>query len=153
MSSFFKKEYEDIHFLDKIPIASEEEKDLYNFRINLLKKYEKIKKISENLKIIKENEEMDDELKRNDNEMLNLIKNKDIYQKEYDDSLKKCIDDINAYKKDDNEKNKIFNNKLDFLITQVKNDLYNIKYYGYVNEEKNESEESSSSSSEENEKE
>ena len=150
---FLKNEYENKNFLDNIPIESEEEKNFFNFRINLLKKYEKIKKISENLKIIKENEEMDDEFKRKDNEMLYLIKNKDIYQKEYDDSLNSCINDINSYKKEDNDKNKNFNNKLDFLITQIKNDLFNIKYYGYINEDKNESEESSSSSSEENEKE
>ena len=38
--------------------------------------------------------------------------------------------------------------KLNFLETQIKNDLFDIKYYGYV-EPNNESEESSSSSSEE----
>ena len=80
-------------------------------------------------------------------EMLNLIKNKDLLQKEYDNCLKNCIEDINKFKKE-NEGNKLFINKLSFLETQIKNHLFNIKYYGYVNEEKDESDESSSSSSE-----
>ena len=42
----------------------------------------------------------------------------------------------------------IFNDKLKFLEIQIKNDLFGIKYYGYVEEEKNESSESSSSNSE-----
>ena len=42
---------------------------------------------------------MEDEFKRNDNKMINFIKNKDIYQKEYDDSLKKCIELIHIKKK------------------------------------------------------
>ena len=102
---FLKNEYEDKIFLENIPNESEGEKEFYNFRINLVKKYEKFKKISENLNLIKENENMDEELKRNDEEMLNLIKNKDSFQKEYDNSLKSCVDDINKFKKE-NEGNK-----------------------------------------------
>jgi len=92
---------------------------------------------------------MDDDFKRNDNEMINLIKNKNVFEKEYNDSLKNCIDEINNFKKEDNEENKLFNCKLSFLETQIKNDLFNIKYYGYTEEEKEESESSSSSSEEE----
>ena len=144
---FLKNEYENKKFLDNLPDVSKNEQEFFDFRTNLVKKYEKIKKISENLNLIKENEKMDEELKRNDEEMLNLIKNKDSFQKEYDNSLKNCVDDINKFKKE-NEGNKLFINKLSFLETQIKNHLFNIKYYGYVSEEKDESDESSSSSSE-----
>ena len=144
---FLKNEYENKKFLDILPSVSKNEKEFFDFRINLVKKYEKVKKISENLNLIKENEKMDEELKRNDEEMLNLIKNKDSFQKEYDNCLKNCIEDINKFKKE-NEGNKLFINKLSFLETQIKNHLFNIKYYGYINEEKDESDESSSSSSE-----
>jgi serine/threonine protein kinase len=143
---FLKKEYEDKNFLNKIPSVSKEDEEFYNIRVNLVKKYEKVKKISEDLNMIKENENMDDELKRNDEEMLNLIKNKDNLQKDYDNYLKNFTDEINKMKKDENEKNKLFNNRLNFLEIKIKNDLFNIKYYGYV-EEKNESDDGSSSSS------
>lgn len=149
---FLKKEYQDKNFLEKIPSSSKDDEEFYNFRVSLVKKYEKIKKITNDLNLIKENENLDDELKRNDDEMLNLIKNKDNLQKEYDNNLKDCISDINKFKNDNKEKNEIFINKLNFLETQIKNDLFNIKYYGYIEEEKNESDESSSSSSEKDEK-
>ena len=145
---FLKKEFEDKNFLNDLPKLNNDDEEFFNFRIGLVKKYEKVKKISSDLNLIKENEDLDDEFKRNDNEMLELIKNKDKLQKEYDDCLKNCIDDINKFKREDNEKNKLFNSKLSFLEIQIKNDLFDIKYYGYV-DEKNESEESSSSSSEE----
>ena len=138
---FLLKEYEDKNFLENLPCLSEDEEDFYNVRINLVKKYQKAKKICHDLKLIK----LDDELKRKDEEMVKLIKNKDLLQKEYDD----CINDINSLKRTHNDENKLFNDKLNFLETQIENDLFNIKYYGYVNEEKNESEESGSSSSEE----
>jgi 3-phosphoinositide dependent protein kinase-1 len=124
---FLKKEYEDKNFLNKIPSVSKEDEEFYNIRINLVKKYEKVKKISEDLNMIKENENMDDEFKRNDEEMLNLIKNKDNLQKDYDNYLKNFTDEINKMKKDENEKNKLFNNRLNFLEIQIKNDLFNIK--------------------------
>lgn len=146
---FLIKEYQDKHFLESIPIPSKDEEEFYNYRVNLVKKYEKVKKISNDLNLIKENENMEDEFKRKDEEMLNLIKKKDIFQKEYDDFLKNCINDINNSKKSDTTENKFFNNKLKFLETQIKNDLFNIKYFGYIEKEKNESDESSSSSSEE----
>ena len=146
---FLIKEYQDKNFMDNLPCLSKDEEDFYNIRINLVKKYEKVKKISNDLKLIKENDNLEDELKRKDEEMLNLIKNKDILQKEYDEYLKNCINDINSLKRPNNDENKLFNSKLNFLETQIKNDLFNIKYYGYVNEDKNESDESSSSSSEE----
>lgn len=145
---FLKKEFEDKNFLNDLPKLSFDDEEFFNFRIGLVKKYNKVKKISSDLNLIKENENLDDEFKRNDDEMLKLIKNKDNLQKEYDDCLKNCIDDINKFKREDNEKNKLFNSKLNFLETQIKNDLFDIKYYGYV-EPNNESEESSSSSSEE----
>ena len=145
---FLKKEFEDNNFLNDLPKLNYDDEEFFNFRIGLVKKYEKVKKISSDLNLIKENENLDDEFKRNDNEMLELIKNKDNLQKEYDDCLRNCIDDINKFKREDNEKNKVFNSKLSFLETQIKNDLFDIKYYGYV-DEKNESDESSSSSSEE----
>ena len=145
---FLKKEFEDKNFLNDLPKLNNDDEEFFNFRIGLVKKYEKVKKISSDLNLIKENENLDDEFKRNDDEMLKLIKNKDNLQKEYDDCLKNCIDDINKFKREDNEKNKLFNSKLNFLETQIKNDLFDIKYYGYV-EPNNESEESSSSSSEE----
>ena len=144
---FLKKEYEDKNFLEKIPCLSKDDEELYNVRVNLVKKYSKIKKISDELNLIKENENMDEELKRNDEEMLNLIKNKDNLQKEYDNCLKYFSDDISKFKKDSNDKNILFNSKLDFLETQIKNDIFNIKYYGYVEEEKDESDVDSSSSS------
>ena len=144
---FLKKEYEDKSFLEKIPCLSKDDEELYNIRVNLVKKYSKIKKISDELNLIKENENMDEELKRNDEEMLNLIKNKDNLQKEYDNCLKYFSDDISKFKKDSNDKNILFNSKLDFLETQIKNDIFNIKYYGYVEEEKDESDVDSSSSS------
>ena len=75
---------------------------------------------------------------------MNLINNKDNIEKQYNELLNKCIDDIDKFRKD----NIIFNDKLKFLEIQIKNDLFGIKYYGYVEEEKNESSESSSSNSE-----
>ena len=145
---FLKKEFEDKNFLNNLPYLSKDEEDFYNIRIKLVKKYEKTKKISNDLKLIKENDNLDNELKRKDEEMLNLIKNKDILQKEYDNNIKNCINDINNLKTSNTDENKLFNNKLNFLETQIKNDLFNIKYYGYQNKEKSESDESSSSSSE-----
>lgn len=143
---FLKKEFEDKNFLNKIPNVSKDDEEFYNIRINLVKKYEKVKKISEDLNLIKENENMDDELKRNDEEMLNLIKNKDKLQKDYDNYLKSFTDDINQMKNDNKENNKMLS-RLDFLEIQIKNNLFNIKYYGYVEEEKNDSDDGSSSSS------
>ncbi len=144
---FLKKEYEDKNFLDKIPCSSKDDEEFFNIRVNLVKKYTKIKKTLGELNLIKENENMDDELKRNDEEMLNLIKNKDNLQKEYDNCLKNFNDDINKFKKDNKDKNILFKSKLDFLETQIKNDIFKIKYYGYVEEEKDESDSDSSSSS------
>ena len=141
---FLKNEYENKNFLENIPNLSEKEEEFYNFRINLVKKYEKAKKIKEDLNCIKENENLDDEIKNNSNELMNLINNKDNIEKQYNELLNKCIDDIDKFRKD----NIIFNDKLKFLEIQIKNDLFGIKYYGYVEEEKNESSESSSSNSE-----
>ena len=141
---FLKNEYENKNFLENIPNLSEKEEEFYNFRINLVKKYEKAKKIKEDLNCIKENENLDDEIKNNSKELMNLINNKDNIEKQYNELLNKCIDDIDNFRKD----NIIFNDKLKFLEIQIKNDLFGIKYYGYVEEEKNESSESSSSNSE-----
>ena len=141
---FLKNEYENKNFLENIPNLNEKEEEFYNFRINLVKKYEKAKKIKEDLNCIKENENLDDKIKNNSNELMNLINNKDNIEKQYNELLNKCIDDIDKFRKD----NIIFNDKLKFLEIQIKNDLFGIKYYGYVEEEKNESSESSSSNSE-----
>ena len=146
---FLSKEYGDKNFLNNIPWTSKDEEEFYNYRINLVKKYEKVKKISDDLNLIKENKNLDEELKRNDEEMLNLMKNENNLQKEYDDYLKNVINDINKSMKDDIDENKIYNSKLKFLETQIKDNLFNIKYYGYVDQDNKENESSSSSSSNE----
>ena len=146
---FLSKEYGDKKFLNNIPCITKDEEEFYNNRINLDKKYEKVKKISDDLNLIKENKNLDEELKRNDEEMLNLMKNENNLQKEYDDYLKNVINYIYKSMKDDIDENKIHNSKLKFLQTQTKDNLFNIKYYGYVVQENKESESSSSNSSNE----
>ena len=84
---FLKNEYENKNFLENIPNLNEKEEEFYNFRINLVKKYEKAKKIKEDLNCIKENENLDDEIKNNSNELMNLINNKDNIEKQYNELL------------------------------------------------------------------
>ena len=144
---FLIQEYKDKNFLSNIPNISKEDEEFYNYRISLVKKYEKVKNIIHELNLIEENKNLDDELKRNDEEMTNLMKNENDLRKQYDNYLKNLTDDIKKSMKADTNENKLYNNKLKFLEIQIKNDLFNIKYYGYIDEENKKSDESNSNSS------
>ena len=80
---------------------------------------------------------MEEDLKRNDikpeptanDEKIKLLcSKKDEYQKEYNEALEELKKDINKYKKEKNDK---FNQKMDFLETRIKHDLFNIIYRGF----------------------
>ena len=144
---FLIQEYKDTNFLCNIPNISKENEEFYNYRINLVKKYEKVKNIINEFNLIEENKNLDDELKRNDEEMINLMKNENDLRKQYDNYLKNFTNDINKSMKANTNKNKLYNNKLKFLEIQIKNDLFNIKYYGYIDEENKKSDESNSNCS------
>jgi serine/threonine protein kinase len=137
---YLKKEFEDETFMDNLPEMNKFEEEFFNMKKNLLKKYEKFKQHSNDLDTIKKNEDMEEDLRRNDikpepNEndkiMKELCSRKDIIKKEYDEALENFVKDIKSYKKEDNEENKKFNYKLDFLETQIKHDIFNIIYRGY----------------------
>ncbi len=137
---YLKKEFEDETFMDNLPEMNKFEEEFFNVKKNLLKKYEKFKQHSNDLDTIKKNEDMEEDLRRNDikpepNEndkiMKELCSRKDIIKKEYDEALENFVKDIKSYKKEDNDENKKFNYKLDFLETQIKHDIFNIIYRGY----------------------
>ena len=137
---YLKNEYEDKNFMENLPQMTLDEEEFYNVRKSLLKKYEKFKQHSNDLDAIKKNEDMEEDLRRNDitpepteNDkiMKELSSRKDIIKKEYDEALENCIKDIHSYRKEDNDENKKFNCKLDFLETQIKHDIFNIIYRGY----------------------
>ena len=46
---FLKKEFEDKNFLNDLPKLSFDDEEFFNFRIGLVKKYNKVKKISSDL--------------------------------------------------------------------------------------------------------
>ena len=137
---YLKNEYEDKNFMENLPEMNKDEEEFYNVRKSLLKKYEKFKQHSNDLDSIKKNEDMEEDLRRNDIKpeptendkiMKELTSRKDIIKKEYDEALENCIKDIHSYRKEDNDENKKFNCKLDFLETQIKHDIFNIIYRGY----------------------
>ena len=84
---------------------------------------------------------MEEDLKRNeitpepspDDEKIKLLcSKKEEYQKEYKEGLEELNNIIKEYKKpEDNEENKKYNKKLDFLETRIKHDLFNITYKGF----------------------
>jgi 3-phosphoinositide dependent protein kinase-1 len=137
---YLKNEYEDKNFMENLPQMNLDEEEFFNVRKSLLKKYEKFKQHSNDLDSIKKNEDMEEDLRRNDitpepteNDkiMKELTSRKDIIKKEYDEALENCIKDLHSYRKEDNDENRKFNCKLDFLETQIKHDIFNIIYRGY----------------------
>ena len=125
------------NFLEEIPQMTEEEKKYLDIKNKLKEKYGKYKDISKNLDAIKHHEKMEEDLKRNeitpdpstkDEKILLLCSKKDEFQKEYEEGLQNLKKDINEYKiKDDT----LFNNKMDFLETRLKHDLFHIIYRGF----------------------
>ena len=137
---YLKNEYEDKNFMENLPEMNKDEEEFYNVRKSLLKKYEKFKQHSNDLDSIKKNEDMEEDLRRNDIKpeptendkiMKELTSRKDIIKKEYDEALENCIKDLHSFRKEDNDENYKFNCKLDFLETQIKHDIFNIIYRGY----------------------
>ena len=130
-------EANDKNFLDTIPEMTEEEKKFFDIKNTLKEKYSKYKDISNNLEAIKQHEKMEEDLKRNeitpdpstnDEKIKLLCSKKDEYQKEYEEGLKNLNRDINEYKiKDDI----LFNQKMDFLETRIKHDLFHVIYRGF----------------------
>ena len=130
-------EVNDKNFLEEIPQMTPEEKKYFDIKNILKEKYDKFKDISNNLEAIKQHEKMEEDLKRNeitpdpstkDEKIELLCSKKDEYQKEYDQGLKDLNKDINEYKiKDD----VLFNQKMDFLETRIKHDLFHIIYRGF----------------------
>ena len=130
-------EVNDKNFLEEIPQMTEEEKKYFDIKNNLKEKYGKFKDISNNLDAIKQHEKMEEDLKRNeitpdpstnDEKIKLLCSKKDEYQKDYEQGLKDLNKDINDYKIKDNV---LFNQKMDFLETRIKHDLFNITYRGF----------------------
>ena len=130
-------EVNDKNFLEEIPQMTEEEKKYFDIKNILKEKYGKFKDISNNLDAIKQHEKMEEDLKRNeitpdpstnDEKIKLLCSKKDEYQKEYEQGLKDLNKDINDYKIKDNV---LFNQKMDFLETRIKHDLFNITYRGF----------------------
>ena len=130
-------EVNDKNFLEEIPQMTEEEKKYLDIKNTLKEKYSKFKDISNNLEAIKQHEKMEEDLKRNeitpdpstnDEKIKLLCSKKDEYQKEYEEGLKNLNKDINEYKiKDD----VVFNQKMDFLETRIKHDLFHVIYRGF----------------------
>ena len=130
-------EVNDKNFLEEIPQMTEEEKKYLDIKNILKEKYSKFKDISNNLEAIKQHEKMEEDLKRNeitpdpstnDEKIKLLCSKKDEYQKEYEEGLKNLNKDINEYKiKDD----VVFNQKMDFLETRIKHDLFHVIYRGF----------------------
>ena len=134
---YLKEEANDPKFFDELKEMTEEEKEFYDIKNKLKEKYGKYKDISNNLNAIKDHEKMEEDLKRNDikpeptanDEKIKLLcSKKDEYQKEYNEALEELKKDINKYKKEKNDK---FNQKMDFLETRIKHDLFNIIYRGF----------------------
>ena len=130
-------EVNDKNFLEEIPQMTEEEKKYLDIKNILKEKYSKFKDISNNLEAIKQHEKMEEDLKRNeitpdpstnDEKIKLLCSKKDEYQKEYEEGLMNLNKDINEYKiKDD----VVFNQKMDFLETRIKHDLFHVIYRGF----------------------
>ena len=138
---YLKNEVDDPHFFDDIPKMTEEEKYYYDIQNKIKEQFSKYKDYSTNLEAIKNHEKMEEDLKRNDikpepspdDEKIKLLcSKKEEYQKEYNNGLKELKNKIKEYKKpEDNEENKTFNKKMDFLEVRIKHDLFNITYRGF----------------------
>ena len=158
---YLKNEYQDKNFLQNLPIMTEDEKEYYEMRKKIKNDFDKYKDVSEKLDQIKQYEKMDEELRLNDitpepgpdDEKIKLLRSKKgEYLQEYEKGLKELSDKIKENKKnEDCDKNKIFNQKLEFLETQIKHDIFNIAYKGFEFPPEKDEDESSSSSSDEDE--
>ena len=138
---YLKEEVNDLNFFNELPQMTEEEKNYFDIKNKIKEEFSKFKDISNNLDAIKEHEKMQEDLKRNDitpepspdDEKVKLLcSKKEEYQKEYKEGLEALNNKIKEYKKsEDNEENKKYNKKLDFLETRIKHDLFNITYKGF----------------------
>ena len=159
IEDMYKHEYlkdvvNDENFLNVLPQMTKEEEEFYNIRKSILEKYGKYKQHSSNLDAIKQHEMMEEDLKRNeikpeptenDKIMKELVGKKHVIKGEYDEAMEQCVKEINSHRKEDKEENKKFNSKIDFLVTQVKHDIFNIIYRGYEEPEKPEKDSDSDS--------
>ena len=158
---YLKNEYQDKNFLQNLPIMTEDEKEYYEMRKKIKDGFDKYKNVAEKLDQIKQYEKMDEELRLNDitpepgpdDEKIKLLRSKKgEFSQEYEKGLKELSDKIKENKKnEDCDKNKIFNQKLEFLETQIKHDIFNIAYKGFEFPPEKDEDESSSSSSDEDE--
>ena len=159
---YLKNEVDDPHFFDELPKMTDEEKNYFDIKNKIKEQFSKYKDYSNNLEAIKNHEKMEEDLKRNDikpepspdDEKIKLLcSKKEEYQQEYNKGLEELKNKIKEYKKpEDNEENKTFNKKLDFLEVRIKHDLFNITYRGFEfpkNSKDIEPEENSYSSDEE----
>ena len=138
---YLKEEVNDPNFLNEIPKMTEDEKNFFDIKNKIKEEFSKFKDISNNLDAIKEHEKMEEDLKRNeitpepspDDEKIKLLcSKKEEYQKEYKDGLESLSNKIKEYKKpEENDDNKNYNKKLDFLETRIRHDLFNIIYKGF----------------------
>ena len=138
---YLKNEVNDPNFLNEIPKMNEEEKKFYDITNKIKSEFSKYKEISNNLDAIKNHEKMEEDLKRNDikpdpsteDEKIKLLcSKKEEYQKEYNEGLEKLNNNIKEYKiPEENEENKMYNKKLDFLEVRIKHDIFNITYKGF----------------------
>ena len=143
----------DFNSLEKLPELNNIEKEIYDIKNILIKKYEKYKNIAENIEIIKQNEKMnsefydeiDNENESNENQFKKIIDNKENILKEYNIGLSELKKDINEYKILYNN-NKIFFDKINFMEEQIKHSFFNIKIYKKY-EDKNEEVDSENNSS------
>ena len=138
---YLKEEANDPHFFDQIPTMTEKEKIFCDIKNKLKEHFAKYKDISNNLDAIKEHERMEEDLRRNDitpepspddDKVKLLCSKKPEYLKEYNEGLEELKKKIQEYKKpEDNDENKNFNKKLDFLEVRIKHDLFHIVYRGF----------------------
>ena len=138
---YLKEEANDPHFLEVLPQMTPQEKEFYDIKNKIKDEFSKFKDISTNLDAIRDHERMEEDLKRNeitpepspDDEKIKLLcSKKGEYEKEYQEGLEKLKEKIKEYKKpEENEENKIFNKKLDFLEVRIKHDLFHITYRGF----------------------
>ena len=138
---YLKDEVNDPKFLEDIPKMNEEEKNYFDITKKIKDEFSKFKDISNNLDAIKDHERMEEDLKRNDikpepspdDEKIKLLcSKKEEYLKEYNEGLELLKNKIKEYKRpEDNEENKKYNKKLDFLEIRIKHDLFNITYKGF----------------------
>ena len=138
---YLKEEVNDPNFFNEIPKMTEDEKKFFDIKNKIKEEFSKFKDISNNLDAIKEHEKMEEDLKRNeitpepspDDEKIKLLcSKKEEYQKEYEDGLESLSNKIKEYKKpEENDDNKNYNKKLDFLETRIRHDLFNIIYKGF----------------------